>query len=90
MTASATLSSSVLVGLALELREEVHRSPQDAAQHVAATFVRRQHAVGDEERRRARMLGDDADREVDASDSPYDLPVRPSTRSMMGAKTSVS
>ena len=32
---------------------------QDPAQHVAAALVRRQHAVGDEERHRAAVVGDD-------------------------------
>ena len=46
------------------LRPEQFRMPHgaahDAAQHIAAALVRRQHAVGDEERRRAQMVGDDA------------------------------
>ena len=33
---------------------------QNLAQHVAAAFIRRQHAIVDEERCRARMVGDDA------------------------------
>ena len=33
---------------------------EDFAQHVAAAFVRRQHAVVDEERGGAGMVGDDA------------------------------
>src|SRR3546814_4377774 len=37
-----------------------HRAAHDPAQHIAAAFVRRQHAVGDEEARRAQMIGDDA------------------------------
>ena len=37
-----------------------HGAAHDAAEHVAAAFVRRQHAVGDQERRRAQMIGDDA------------------------------
>ena len=39
-----------------------HRAPHDPAQHIAAAFVRRQHAVGDQERRRAQMIGDHAQR----------------------------
>ena len=35
------------------------RAAQDPAQDVAAPLVRRQHAVGDEERDRARVVGDD-------------------------------
>ena len=41
-----------------------HRAPDDAAQHVAALLVRRPHAVGDDERHRARVLGEDAQRDV--------------------------
>ena len=41
-----------------------HRAPHDLAQHVAAPLVRRHHAVGDEERHRAQMVGDDAHRDV--------------------------
>ena len=37
-----------------------HGAAHDAAEHIAAAFVRRQHAVGDQERRRAQMVGDDA------------------------------
>ncbi len=37
-----------------------HAAAHDAAEHVAAAFVRRQHAVGDQECRRAQMVGDDA------------------------------
>ena len=37
-----------------------HSAAHDAAQHIAAPLVRRQHAVGDEERRRAQVIGDDA------------------------------
>ncbi len=33
---------------------------QNLAQHVAAAFIRRHHAIVDEERRRACMVGDDA------------------------------
>ncbi len=48
----------------LELCEEVDSAPKDAAQHIAAAFVRRRHAIGDEERRRAGVLGDDAHGDV--------------------------
>ena len=37
-----------------------HGAAHDAAKHVAASLVRRQHAVGDEEGDRAQMIGDDA------------------------------
>ena len=37
-----------------------HGAPHDAAEHVAAALVRRQHAVGDEEGRGAQVIGDDA------------------------------
>ena len=37
-----------------------HGAAHDAAEHVAAAFVRGQHAVGDEEGRRAQVVGDDA------------------------------
>ena len=37
-----------------------HGAAHDAAEHIAAAFVRGQHAVGDQERRRAQMVGDDA------------------------------
>ncbi len=40
-----------------------HGAAHDPAQHVAASFLRRQHAVGDEERGRAQMIGDDAVRD---------------------------
>ncbi|ESY36729.1 hypothetical protein X747_26690 [Mesorhizobium sp. LNJC384A00] len=38
-----------------------HGAAHDAAQHVAATFVRRQHAIGDQEGGRAQMVGNDAE-----------------------------
>ena len=41
-----------------------HRAADDAAQHVAALLVARHHAVGDEERHRAGVLGEDAQRDV--------------------------
>ena len=37
-----------------------HGAAHDAAEHVAAALVRRQHPVGDQERRRAQVIGDDA------------------------------
>ena len=37
-----------------------HGAAHDAAKHIAASLVRGQHAVGDEEGRRAQMIGDDA------------------------------
>ena len=37
-----------------------HRATQDAPQHVAAALVRREHAVREQERDRARVVGDDA------------------------------
>ena len=37
-----------------------HGAAHDPAQHVAAALVRRQHAVGDQERRAAQMVGDHA------------------------------
>ncbi len=42
------------------------RPAHDLAQHVAASFVRRQHAVVDEECGRARVVGVDAERHVGA------------------------
>ena len=41
-----------------------HRAPHDLAQHVAAALVAGQDAVGDEERHRAQVVGDDAHRDV--------------------------
>ena len=35
------------------------RAPHDLAQDVAAALVRREHAVGDEERHGPRVVGDD-------------------------------
>ena len=37
-----------------------HGAAHDAAEHVAAALVRRQHPAGDQERRRAQVIGDDA------------------------------
>ena len=37
-----------------------HAAAHDAAQHIAAAFIGGQHAVGDQERSRAQMVGDDA------------------------------
>ena len=36
-----------------------HRPAHDPPQHIAPALVRRQHAVGDQEARRAQMIGDD-------------------------------
>ena len=47
-----------------ELLAVPHRAPHDLAQHVAAPFVRRHDAVGDQERHRAQVVGDDAHRDV--------------------------
>ncbi len=41
-----------------------HRAPHDAAQHVAAALVRRQHAIGDQKRRSAQVVGDHAVRNL--------------------------
>ena len=37
-----------------------HGAPHDPAQHVAASLVRGQHTISDEEARRAQMIGNDA------------------------------
>ena len=37
-----------------------HGAPHDAAEHITAAFVRGQHAIGDQEGRRAQMVGNDA------------------------------
>ncbi len=47
-----------------------HRAPQQAAQHVARALVARQRALGDRERQRADVVGDDA------RVAQRDLPVR--------------
>ncbi len=47
-----------------ELLAVPHRAPHDLAQHVAAPFVRRHDAVGDEERHRAQVVRDHAHRDV--------------------------
>ena len=47
-----------------ELLAVPHRPAHDLAQHVAAPFVRRHDAVGDEERHRAQVIRDDAHRHV--------------------------
>ena len=52
--------------LGAEQERVTHRAPDDAAQHVAALLVRRHDAVGDEERHRATVLGEDAQRHVGA------------------------
>ena len=44
------------LGRAQKLRM-AHGAPHDAAQHVTAALVRRQHAVGDEETRGPKMIG---------------------------------
>ena len=36
-----------------------HRPPHDAAQHIAAPLLARQHAVGDQKGGGAQMVGDD-------------------------------
>ena len=41
-----------------------HGAADDAPQHVAARFVAREHAVGDEHRRGPGVLGQDPDREA--------------------------
>jgi hypothetical protein len=40
------------------------RAPEQPPEHVAAPLVRRQHAVGDEERHRAAVVGDHPERHV--------------------------
>ncbi len=50
--------------LGAEQMRVAHGAAHDAAEHVAAPFVRRQHAVGDEEARRAQVIGDDAVRSL--------------------------
>ena len=50
--------------LGAEQERVTHRAPDDAPQHVAALLVRRHDAVGDEERHRAAVLGEDAQRHV--------------------------
>ncbi len=45
--------------LAAEHMSVAHRPPHDAAQHIAAPFLARQYAVGDQEGRSAQMVGDD-------------------------------
>ncbi len=47
-----------------EVLAVAHRAAHDLAQHVAAPLVRRDDAVGDQERRRADVVGDDAHRDV--------------------------
>ena len=37
-----------------------HRAAHDAAKHIAAALVRRQHAIGNKERTGAQMVGNDA------------------------------
>jgi hypothetical protein len=50
--------------LRAELPAVAQRAPDDPAQHVATPLVRRQHAVDDEERARADVVGDHAQRLV--------------------------
>ena len=45
-----------------ELVAVTDRAPNDPAQHVAAAFVRGQHAIGDQERAGANVIGDHAQR----------------------------
>ena len=47
---------------AAEQPRVTHRAPKDSAQHVAAPVVRRKHAVRQQERDRARMVRDHAER----------------------------
>ncbi len=46
--------------LLAELTAVPYAATENLAKHVAAAFIRRQHAVGDEERRAAGMVSDDA------------------------------
>ena len=48
-----------------ELVAVADRAADDPAQHVAAALVAGQHAVGDQERAGADVVGDDAQRAVD-------------------------
>ena len=50
------------------------QAAKHAAKDVPAAFVRRQDAVGDEERRRARVLRDDPQAHVVSSLPPVDAP----------------
>ena len=56
--------------LGAEQMRVAHGAAHDAAEHVAATLVGRQHAVGDEEARRAQVIGDDAVRGLVVAASP--------------------
>ena len=47
-----------------QLHAVAHAAAQHAAQHVAAALVGRHDAVGDQERRGARVVGDDPQRHV--------------------------
>ena len=47
-----------------QLAAVAHRAAHDLAQHVAAPFVRGDHTVGDQERRRAHVIGDHPHRDV--------------------------
>ena len=46
--------------LGAEQMRVAHRAAHDPAQDIAPALVGRQHAVGDQEARRAQMVGDDA------------------------------
>ena len=62
---------------AAEQPRVAHRATQDAAQHVAASFVRREHAVGEQERDRARVIGEHAERRrIDRVRHDVDRPSR--------------
>ena len=50
--------------LEAETHAVAHRAAQDAAQHVAAPLVAGDHAVGEQERDRAQVVGDHAQRDV--------------------------
>jgi hypothetical protein len=57
---SASAAASTSADLGAEQLGMAHGAAHDAAQHIAAAFVRRQHAVGDQEGGGAQMVGDDA------------------------------
>ena len=75
-----------------ELLAVPHRAPHDLAQHVAAPFVRRHDAVGDEERHRAQVVGDHAHRDVRRPSSVAGMrrPARAPIASRIGVNRSVS
>ena len=72
-----------------ELLAVPHRAAHDLAQHVAAPLVRRDDAVGDEERHRAQVVGDHAHRDVGrvVRSSPR---VLPPARSPIAARIGVN